>query len=58
MPSNGWEVASAAFVSDLRVAPDELLQPDRLAAAYASTVEPQLAIARVFWFASDWTFDG
>ena len=58
LSSGNWEIASAAFVGDLRVAPDDLLRSDRLAAAYASTLEPQLAIARVIGFVSDWTFDG
>jgi HNH endonuclease len=55
---DGWESASAAFVRDLHVAPDDLFDPNRLAAAYASTLEPQLAIARTIGFEADWKFDG
>ena len=53
---DGWETASAAFVGDLHVAPHDLLKPDKLAAAYASTLEPQLAIARAIGFEADWKF--
>ena len=35
---------------------DDLLKTNSLAAAYASTLEPQLAIAKAIGFEADWTF--
>ena len=56
LPSKDWETASAIFLGDLHIASDDLLKADRLAAAYASTLVPQLAIAQAIGFEADWRF--
>jgi hypothetical protein len=53
-----WEVASAVFVGDLRISDDDILNAHALSAAYASTMEPQMAIARAIGFEADWRFVG
>jgi hypothetical protein len=57
-PLKDWETASAEFLGDLHIASCDLLNADRLAAAYASTLEPQLEIARAIGFEADWRFAG
>lgn len=51
-----WEMATAPFLGDLRLDPGDLLKSDKLATAYAGTLEPQLAIARAVGFEADWRF--
>ena len=51
-----WEAASALFLGDLHIDPDDLFKPDRLAIAYAGALDPQLAIARTIGFEADWRF--
>jgi hypothetical protein len=55
-PSRDWETASAEFLGDLHMASGDLLKADRLAAAYANTLEPQLAIAKAIGFEAEWRF--
>ena len=51
-----WDIATAPFLGDLRLGPSDLLNPNKLAAAYAGTLEPQLAIARAVGFEADWAY--
>lgn len=51
-----WEAASAPFLGDLRIDPDDLFKLERLTIAYAGALEPQLAIARTIGFEADWRF--
>ncbi len=51
-----WEMAIAPFLGDLHLNAGDLLKPDKLASAYAGTLEPQLAIARTIGFEGDWRY--
>ena len=53
-----WGNVSASFVGDLRMSDDDLLDAGALVAAYAGTLEPQMAIARALGFEADWRFSG
>lgn len=49
-----WRVATASFISDLRMSEDNLFNRDALAAAYDHSVRPQFDIARGIGFAWGW----
>jgi hypothetical protein len=56
MKDTAWTAATSAFVGDLRISEDQLLDPDVLLEAYSRSVGPQLDIARGIGFQSGWRF--